>query len=124
MGISRRPAISASSTCSQPLRHKPGTRMAWTDAAEGPDTWSPYVVVGHLVHGERTDWIPQNSWLQIRWDEPGKYVRNVRINWNQWAALNFDGIPQYGTMIDTPMPVPFLIFLRLQAQNTPLKMLA
>ena len=40
---------------------------------------------------QRTDWIPQNSWLQIRWDDPGKYVRNVRINWNQWAALNFDG---------------------------------
>ncbi|MBT8262063.1 MAG: DinB family protein [Bacteroidia bacterium] len=26
---------------------------------EGPDTWSPYDVVGHLVHGERTDWIPR-----------------------------------------------------------------
>ena len=25
------------------------------------------------------------------------------------AALNFDGIPQYGTMIDTPMPAPFLM---------------
>lgn len=29
----------------------------WIDATEGPDTWSPYVVVGHLIHGERTDWI-------------------------------------------------------------------
>ena len=25
------------------------------------------------------------------------------------AALNFDGIPQYGTMIDTPLPAPFLM---------------
>lgn len=32
---------------------------AWTDATEGPETWSPYVVVGHLIHGERTDWIPR-----------------------------------------------------------------
>jgi DinB superfamily len=32
---------------------------AWTDATEGPDTWSPRVVVGHLIHGERTDWIPR-----------------------------------------------------------------
>lgn len=31
----------------------------WTDASEGPGTWSPYVVVGHLIHGERTDWIPR-----------------------------------------------------------------
>jgi len=40
---------------------------------------------------QRTDWIPQNSWLQIKWETPGKYVRNVRINFNQWAAFNFDG---------------------------------
>src|ERR1700733_14990710 len=34
-----------------------GLPSRWTDATEGPDTWSPYVIVGHLVHGERTDWI-------------------------------------------------------------------
>lgn len=27
------------------------------DATEGPDTWSPYVIAGHLVHGERADWV-------------------------------------------------------------------
>ena len=36
-----------------------GLPQAWTDATEGPDTWSPYTVVGHLIHGERTDWIPR-----------------------------------------------------------------
>jgi len=36
-----------------------GLPPAWTDATEGPDTWSPHVVVGHLIHGERTDWIPR-----------------------------------------------------------------
>lgn len=34
-----------------------GLSPAWTDATEGPDTWSPYVVIGHLIQGERTDWI-------------------------------------------------------------------
>jgi hypothetical protein len=34
-----------------------GLPDAWIRADEGPDTWSPYVVVGHLVHGERTDWV-------------------------------------------------------------------
>ena len=34
-----------------------GLPASWTDATEGPDTWSPYVIVGHLIHGERTDWI-------------------------------------------------------------------
>src|SRR5205814_4832716 len=32
---------------------------AWTGATEGPGTWSPYDVIGHLIHGERTDWIPR-----------------------------------------------------------------
>ena len=32
---------------------------AWTEAIEGPGTWSPYVVIGHLIHGERADWIPR-----------------------------------------------------------------
>lgn len=36
-----------------------GLPPEWTQATEGPDTWSPYVVVGHLIHGERTDWIPR-----------------------------------------------------------------
>jgi len=28
-------------------------------ATEGAETWSPFDVVGHLIHGERTDWIPR-----------------------------------------------------------------
>ena len=26
---------------------------------EGAETWSPYDVIGHLIHGEKTDWIPR-----------------------------------------------------------------
>lgn len=40
------------------LRDLPDT---WTMATEGPDTWSPYVVIGHLIHGERADWMPRLS---------------------------------------------------------------
>src|SRR5687768_15936356 len=29
----------------------------WSYANEGKDTFSPYDVVGHLIHGEKTDWI-------------------------------------------------------------------
>src|SRR6187200_2702508 len=32
---------------------------SWTEAVEGPNTWSPFDVVGHLIHGERTDWMPR-----------------------------------------------------------------
>ncbi len=31
----------------------------WISATEGEGTWSPFDVVGHLIHGERTDWIPR-----------------------------------------------------------------
>lgn len=47
------------------LERTPGTLRAmldglppeWTEATEGPETWSPYVILGHLIHGERADWI-------------------------------------------------------------------
>ena len=31
----------------------------WLFANEGPETWSPLDVLGHLIHGEETDWIPR-----------------------------------------------------------------
>jgi hypothetical protein len=34
-----------------------GLPEAWTRSTEGPDTWSAYDVVGHLLHGEEGDWI-------------------------------------------------------------------
>src|SRR5688572_31497313 len=36
-----------------------GLPDAWTSPNEGPDTFSAFDNVGHLVHGERTDWIPR-----------------------------------------------------------------
>jgi hypothetical protein len=49
------------------LAHTPATLDAllrglpesWITANEGDKTWSPFDVVGHLIHGERTDWIPR-----------------------------------------------------------------
>src|SRR3990170_5000807 len=32
---------------------------AWLDARDGPEAWSPREIVNHLIHGERTDWIPR-----------------------------------------------------------------
>ncbi len=34
-----------------------GLPAGWTSNNEGPGTWSPYDVLGHLIHGEKTDWI-------------------------------------------------------------------
>ena len=29
----------------------------WIKNNEGPKTWSPFDVLGHLIHGEKTDWM-------------------------------------------------------------------
>jgi hypothetical protein len=31
----------------------------WTTRNEGGETFSPFDVIGHLIHGERTDWMPR-----------------------------------------------------------------
>lgn len=36
-----------------------GVSDEWLKHNERDGTWSPYDVVGHLIHGERTDWIPR-----------------------------------------------------------------
>jgi uncharacterized damage-inducible protein DinB len=36
---------------------------SWATSNEGRDTWSPYDIVGHLIHGERTDWMPRAELL-------------------------------------------------------------
>ena len=49
------------------LERTPGVLMAmlqdvsadWTLNNEGGETWSVYDIVGHLIHGEKTDWIPR-----------------------------------------------------------------
>ncbi len=38
------------------LRDLPET---WTCRNEGENTWSAFDVVGHLIYGERTDWMPR-----------------------------------------------------------------
>jgi len=38
------------------LRDLPET---WTSRNEGENTWSVFDIVGHLIHGERTDWMPR-----------------------------------------------------------------
>ena len=49
--LSRTPA-----TLNSMLRDIP---EGWLVQNEGAETWSPYDIVGHLIHGEETDWIPR-----------------------------------------------------------------
>ena len=59
-----RPSFAMEEAVALPAR-TPGTLDAllrglpdgWIRAHEGGETWSPFDVIGHLIHGERTDWI-------------------------------------------------------------------
>jgi hypothetical protein len=40
----------------------------WLEATEGEGTFSPRDVLGHLIHGEKTDWVPRIKLILDRGD--------------------------------------------------------
>jgi hypothetical protein len=58
-----------------------GLPDAWVMPNEGPETYSPYDVVGHLIHGEKTDWTARtkmilefgNTQTFVRWNREAMY---------------------------------------------------
>ena len=62
----------------QVLARTPGTLHAlldgltepWIRGVEGPDTFSAFDVVGHLIDGEETDWIPRARIILARGANP------------------------------------------------------
>lgn len=61
-----------------------GLPEEWTRADEGPDTWSPFDVVGHLIDGEERDWMARARIILAQ--EPGRRFepfdrfRHLRVN--------------------------------------------
>lgn len=47
-----------------------GLAEPWVRATEGPETFSPFDVVGHLIDGEETDWIPRAEIILRRGPNP------------------------------------------------------
>ena len=46
-----------------------GMPEEWTHRGEGAGTWTVFDIVGHLIHGERTDWIPRAKMILQFGDE-------------------------------------------------------
>ena len=80
-----------------------GLPAEWTDADEGPDTWSPRVIVGHLVHGERTDWIPR--------------ARLILEHGEERPFEPFDRFAQLREHRDTPLTDLVSEFAKLRREN-------
>jgi DinB superfamily len=45
-----------------------GLPDGWIAAHEGGASWSPFDVIGHLIHGERTDWLPRAKLIMAHGD--------------------------------------------------------
>ena len=75
----------------------------WTLPNEGPETFSPHDVVGHLIHGEKTDWIPR-----------------ARVILEHGASKPFEPFDRFGfRAYATGVPIDTLLdeFARLRGQN-------
>jgi DinB superfamily len=78
---------------------------AWTLRNEGENTWSAFDVVGHLIHGERTDWMVRTKiilrdgeqqtferfdrWAQAR-ESPGKSLEQLLDEFAGLRSENLD----------------------------------
>jgi len=65
---------------------------SWLTANEGPDTWSALDIVGHLIHGEETDWIPRVRHLldhgETRpWEPFDRFGMFTKFKWWPTARL-------------------------------------
>lgn len=53
------------------IEQTPATLQSWLDnlpeemlyANEGEGTWSPFDILGHLIHGGKTDWVPRTKFI-------------------------------------------------------------
>ena len=56
---------------------------------------SPGFEINDLGFQQRADEINQSNWFQLRDETPGRWVRTVNVNVNQWSGYNFDGDRRY-----------------------------
>lgn len=75
----------------------------WTAATEGPDTWSPFDVVGHLIHGERTDWMPR--------------IEHILAHGDTVPFTAFDRFAQFGASQGKALPELLDTFRELRATS-------
>ncbi|HTK95655.1 MAG TPA: DinB family protein [Terriglobales bacterium] len=76
---------------------------SWTRRNEGEKTWSAYDIVGHLIHGEKTDWIPR--------------ARRILHSGESVPFDKFDREAQFRDSEGKTLPALLDEFARLRAEN-------
>jgi hypothetical protein len=82
------------------LRDLPET---WTFRNEGENTWSAFDVIGHLIHGERSDWMPRARMI-LQFGETQTFEP-----FDRWAQLRESQGKSLGQLLDE--------FARLRSEN-------
>jgi DinB superfamily len=82
------------------LRDLPET---WTLRNEGQNTWSVFDVVGHLIHGEHTDWMPRTR-MVLEFGETRTFVP-----FDRWGHVEESRGKSLGQLLDE--------FARLRSEN-------
>lgn len=75
----------------------------WTSRNEGENTFSAYDVVGHLIHGERTDWVPR--------------MKRIFEHGESLPFDKFDRLAQFRESKGKTLPELLDEFARLRADN-------
>ena len=76
---------------------------AWTLRNEGESTWNAFEIVGHLIHGERTDWMPRAKRI-LQFGETKAFEP-----FDRWAQARESQSKSLGQLLDE--------FARLRAEN-------
>lgn len=80
-----------------------GLHEDWVRPNEGPETFSPYDVLGHLIHGERTDWMARtriilDEGISRTFDPYDRFAQNRESQGKNTAELleEFAGLRKQG----------------------------
>ncbi len=103
-----------------------GLGEPWIRGTEGPETFSPFDVVGHLIDGEETDWIPRARIILVqgpslrfepydrfrhRGRNPGRSLETLLAELARWRAANLEELESWkltATELDLPGEHPSL----------------
>ena len=80
-----------------------GLPDGWIAAHEGSETWSPFDVIGHLIHGERTDWVPR--------------AKIILAHGEARPFDKFDRFAQFAASTGRPLPSLLDEFAMLRREN-------
>jgi hypothetical protein len=93
---------------------------AWARSNEGPETFSPFDVVGHLIDGEETDWIPRARIILARGSSPtfepydrfrhrtrnaGRSLESLLAEFTELRAQNLELLGSWG-LTDAALDLP------------------